>query len=58
MGDIIKFGRVPFKIKESSVRPRPTTGRGANDESHLEQSLEKNITDIESIEEPDLNNVL
>ncbi len=42
MGDIIKFGRVPFKIKESSLE------KFYKNESM--ESLERNITDIDSEE--------
>lgn len=42
MGDIIKFGRVPFKIKESSLE------KFYKHESM--ESLERNITDIDSEE--------
>jgi hypothetical protein len=40
VGDIVKFGRVPFKIKESSIEK-------LYKEESLE-SLERNITDIDS----------
>ena len=43
VGDIVKFGRVPFKIKESSIEKK------FKHESM--ESLERNITDIDSDED-------
>lgn len=60
MGDVVKFGRVPFKIKESSVEKGRIKREESiqNDNENL-KSLEKNITDIESLDgENDLNIVL
>lgn len=46
VGDVVKFGRVPFLIKESSLQ------KGAKGEQIYEnednETLERNITDIES----------
>jgi hypothetical protein len=50
-GDIVKFGRVPFRVNENSLQLLEGQvwhdSFAANDEINM-NSLEKNITDIDS----------
>jgi hypothetical protein len=55
VGDVIKFGRVPFKIKESSVEKLSKKNESVMNQ---ERTWEKNITDIESMDEHDLEKVV
>lgn len=55
MGDVVKFGRVPFRVKESSVQRLTMREDSMNRE---EQTFEKNITDIESMDEHDFQKIV
>lgn len=53
-GDIIKFGRVPFKVKENSVQegaisPSSEWMDSEEDEEDSSQD-EKNLTDLDSLD--------
>eukprot|EP00347_Sterkiella_histriomuscorum_P021524 403333677 len=51
VGDIIKFGRVPFRIKETSLQKYGMNQHDSH--QNYENSLEKNITDVDSIDDRD-----
>lgn len=55
VGDVIKFGRVPFKVKESSVQRLTVHEDSPNKE---ERTFEKNITDVESMDEHDFQKIV
>ncbi|CDW75264.1 fha domain [Stylonychia lemnae] len=55
VGDIVKFGRVPFRIKESSVQKSLNR---IESQQNQDNSLEKNITDVESEGDQDINQVI
>lgn len=48
VGDVIKFGRVPFIVKESSAQE----GERGDDVVIVEENetMEKNVTEIESLD--------
>lgn len=55
VGDVIKFGRVPFRVKESTLEKEGNV----EDTLQMEPTLEKNLTDIESVDiEREINDAL